>query len=500
MKKTTRILLLVLVACFIFASCDQTPATGKTGDVKPTGKTAQTADTGVGSTEEDPYKFEPVAGLDFGGEDFTILVPISGGWSQYLDFTPTEKTEDAVSDANYERKQQLKELYNVNITEIIGSSNVAEDAKIDHKAGNNTYDAIHVPTSLIGQLAQGGYLVDLKTLSSVHLENPWYNQNAVRQLSIGGKLFFTLGDISIVDNDGIATMMFHKGLIEENNLTSPYKYIQDDEWTFDNFYALCKGFASDANGDGNIDMMDNWGYLSAYSSMIGQLISCGVEMCTKDENDLPVLSIWSDRNAEIVEKVLEMYIDNTTTFHVDQIDKNRTGGQSIYEYGNTMFMENRLLFRQTAMYRAIQCRQMEEDFGIIPYPKYDKEQKEYKHTFSTATPVIAILNTADDPESNGAVIEALSYYGRTIVLPEYKERLLKGIVSRDEESEFCLDIIFDSADYDLGNFLGIGGYMTMFANMCKNKTNSFASDYDKGKEAAEKQIQDYIDGYASVLG
>ncbi|MPN20012.1 hypothetical protein SDC9_167388 [bioreactor metagenome] len=164
-----------------------------------------------------------------------------------------------------------------------------------------------------------------------------------------------------------------------------------------------------------------------------------------------------------------------------------------------MFTENRLMFRSTAVYRIIQCRVMEDAFGIIPYPKYDSEQANYAHSFSYATPVIAIPKYSENAEAAGAVIEALSYYGRTLVLPAYYDRVLKGIVARDEESRFCLDLIFDTADYDPGIVLGIGGFDVKFAQMTSTGKNTFASDYAAIESAATKQIQDYIDAYQSIL-
>ncbi|MPM40884.1 hypothetical protein SDC9_87532 [bioreactor metagenome] len=157
------------------------------------------------------------------------------------------------------------------------------------------------------------------------------------------------------------------------------------------------------------------------------------------------------------------------------------------------------MFRQTAMYRIIQCRVMEEEFGILPYPKYDSEQENYAHGFSYATPVITIPRYSEDPEAAGAVIEALSYYGRTIVRPEYYNRVLKGIVARDEESQFCLDIIFDTAYYDLGVVLDVGDLDAKLAAMVPKATNTFASDYAAVEESAKTQLQKYIDNYESII-
>ena len=110
MKLTARILCVLLVCCFLFVACDSAPVS-QTGGNAATGTQAGTAATTEEPTEEG--NFVPVEGLDFGGEDFVILVPVStpGGWSQYFDFTATELNEDPVNDANYERLQKMGKLY-----------------------------------------------------------------------------------------------------------------------------------------------------------------------------------------------------------------------------------------------------------------------------------------------------------------------------------------------------------------------------------------------------
>ncbi|MPN46962.1 hypothetical protein SDC9_194561 [bioreactor metagenome] len=164
-----------------------------------------------------------------------------------------------------------------------------------------------------------------------------------------------------------------------------------------------------------------------------------------------------------------------------------------------MFKANRVLFRTTNFFRITQCRSMENDFGILPMPKFDESQAEYYHPMSYSSPAICIPYTAENPEINGAVIEALSYYGRTIMLPAYYDRLLMGIVSRDEESKFCLDIIFDSVNFDLGTIYNFGGLRECFTQIISSGANMFASYYEKNEAKAKKELDNYINSYKDYI-
>ncbi|MBE6552385.1 MAG: extracellular solute-binding protein [Ruminococcaceae bacterium] len=499
MKNTAKVLCLLLALCFLFVACDSAPVS-QTGGNAATGTQAGTGTATAESTEEG--NFQPVKDLSFGGEDFTILVPVStaGSWAQFHDFSATELTEEPVNDANFERLNQIKNLYDVNIVNVVTPSNsVATDVKNAQNSGDNPYDLVHIELTTVAALAQQGYFVDLNTVNSIDLTNPWYTQNAVKQLSIANRLYYILGDFSTVDNDGIAAVSFNKEMIEEEQLTSPYEYIDNNEWTIDNFYALCKGFSKDLNGDGKLDIVnDRYGYSAAKTSMPGQLTSAGVQIVTKDDKDYPILSLNSTRNASAVEKVLEMYADDTTMCLVENMS-GMPNGISRWQYGNNMFMEGRLMFRQTTVSRIIECRQSEIEFGIVPYPKLDSEQENYAHSFSAATPVVCIPATAEDFEANGAVIEALSYYGRTTVRPAYYDRVLQGLVARDEESGEYLDLIFDTADYDLGMVLMSADMFAIYPKMIDNKSNTFASDYSAKEATWNTVLEEYVTSFESNL-
>lgn len=106
---------------------------------------------------------------------------------------------------------------------------------------------------------------------------------------------------------------------------------------------------------------------------------------------------------------------------------------------------------------------METYFGIIPYPKYDEEQKDYCARVSYyMPPMIPITNT--NLELVGAVLEEANYRAKKNITPAYYDITLKGKYSRDPESISMLDLIFSSRVIDLGD--------TLF---CSNVRDGFVS-------------------------
>lgn len=91
-------------------------------------------------------------------------------------------------------------------------------------------------------------------------------------------------------------------------------------------------------------------------------------------------------------------------------------------------------------------RDSETDFGIIPTPKWNEEQKEYINLggspFFMTVPI-----TAEDLDRTGAVMEALAYDSMGLIDKAMYDIVLKGKSSRDEESSDMLDLIFSTLQY-----------------------------------------------------
>ena len=94
---------------------------------------------------------------------------------------------------------------------------------------------------------------------------------------------------------------------------------------------------------------------------------------------------------------------------------------------------------------------MQDDFGIIPAPKYDEKQEKYYANMANGE-VMTLPRSydADRLENLGILLEAMSFYTYHDILPVYKTELLQTKVARDEDSSRMLDLIFDGVTYDFG--------------------------------------------------
>jgi len=141
-------------------------------------------------------------------------------------------------------------------------------------------------------------------------------------------------------------------------------------------------------------------------------------------------------------------------------------------------------------------REMEADFGIIPYPMLDEEQQEYETIIHNSSNSVTVPVTCRNPDEIGAVIEALcaeSY--RTVVEPFY-ETALKTKYTRDSFSAQCIDIIRNVA---VKNFMyeynGVVGGGRMIREQLQNNSNTFSSSYAAQVSVTNQKIRDMVDKF-----
>ena len=489
MRKNISLIILFILIVFIIIMIPGCAADGENDIINDNDLSSEQSESVAEDVSEkipDPI----LKNYDLNGRTYNLLVPASAGWVNSRDFEVFEEMSgEPVNDAVHDRIVAVEELYNCVIKPIYSSS-IISDARKDILAEGNAYDVLMPALTEVNTIAGEGLLLDMNKIDTLHFDMPWWGKDACNNLSIMNRLYYTLGDISVIDNDGLCVLSFNKALLADNKLDPPYKYVYDDVWTFNKFYDICRGVSRDLDGDGVMTKEDQYGYVTDFYNIIIMIYAGGERLVTKNNDDIPYPSIDNERVMGIIDKVIEIFNDKTTFAQTALFGDH---GQA-----NKYFMNNQMLFREVAMFRYTQIREMESDFGFIPLPKYDETQDRYYHTYSWASPGVAIPVTANDPEETGAVLEALAYYGRLMVLPAYYEINLQTKITRDEDSPKMLDIIFDSATVDLGIVYNFGGMREMFMQFVTKNENTFPSAYASIEPKILAEIEKLVETFKAV--
>jgi len=306
--------------------------------------------------------------------------------------------------------------------------------------------------------------------------------------SIAGKLFAVTGDIEILDKGAINVFVFNKKLQADYQIEDLYSLVTTGKWTLGKTLELARQISDDLNGDGKMDENDRYGLLYYRDSMPAFLSGAGEYIARKDENDLPYMSFNSEKVYSALESIYEVIYDENVAFHTMRA----FGDAGFIIEGNKMFQNDQALLRYIRMMEIEDLRSMETDFGILPFPKYDENQKNYLSLVnSIICPGLAVPSTAD-PEISGAVLEAMAYESRYILLPAYYDVMLKTKVSRDSDSEEMLNIIFGNTTFDLGGIYAFGGIDSELMYHTMSFGRAMASFYEKNEGKANKDVDKLV--------
>ena len=435
MKPTSMILTLILL-CGLISSC---------GNVEPTESPEETSLSENAETVEsvDPDNVcDLPSDVRFDGETFTFAVYENANTQNLM--IVDEEDGETINDAIYQRKIKTEERLGVTIEQVIYNDNFNEFQN-PILAGDNAYDVGNIRCTDALKVWQEGMIIPASELPYVNIEKNYWNKSFNESLTLCGEQYVIIGDMMISTLDLTYALLFNKQLVADYNLDSPYELVNSGAWTIDAMYDMMKQVASDVNGDTVMDDNDRYGYLSHPKQVLPNFwIAAGEMSVKKDESDVPYLAMGEERFNDVIQKVFEVLWDAETYYlPTDQL-------YDVPESSIKLFTNNQSLFMDSSFHHVQQLRGMETDFGILPYPKYDESQERYYSRVSYYNaPIVPVTN--DNLELTGALLEYFNYISSETVIPAYYDIVLYSKVSRDDESQAMLDLIFDSRVVDIGD-------------------------------------------------
>jgi len=276
--------------------------------------------------------------------------------------------------------------------------------------------------------------------------------------------------------------LLNKNLVTEFGLENPYELVREKKWTMGKSLEMGAAASNDTNGNGKADWKeDQIGLATHNGNHYALLISAGLTVAVKDENDLPVLNLESERFVEVYDFIKDNFMASPEI--------------CIGNDQSLVFPEGRNLFCGQVLGCVRLWREMEDDLGIIPTPMFNEDQSQY-YTFVMPYNVYAscIPTSAADPERSGTAIQALAILSAHYLTPAYYDITITGKGLRDEESIEMLDLILDSAVYDLALVYNWGGYPRGL-NASLEKGQPFTSGYKRKAKSINAEVQKTIDAF-----
>lgn len=490
MKFTKRTLawLLLLAAAAATASCGG----GDTTSDSTAAVTEKTTETVI----EDNRVSDDLPEMNYEGDSVTILYREEVAYE-----FDTEQTGEPVDDAVYDRNRAISERFNLTLDYMGRPGLWATEAEYKGLitntvlAGDSTFDIITGQSNIVLPLATENIYLDLADAKYIDYSKPYWKDGFHDNATIHGHLYAVSGDYALTTLTETNVLLFHAGLFNDYDIEYPYQLVRDGKWTLDAFLTLVESFSADLNGDSVIDGNDLRGF-TAYGNSINPLTySTQTAIMAKQEDGTYIIDFPKEKHVEVYDKVYDLV--HSQNFHdVREVPAGFTHNDNAVVY--------ELEVGRSAMVGVVLkgvewLRDMEEDFGILPYPKYDEAQEEYVCSILRRFTVASVPITAADPDQSSLVLEALSAVGYNEIIPTYFNVALKDKYTRDSDTIEMLDIIqqaayFDFADAFYGNLSGVSDYLTSYAYY-NNNAKGLASHFAKQEKTIQKDLDKLYEAY-----
>lgn len=448
-------LLCAVSMLFSLSACSE-PAAEETK--QDTAAAVNTPETEAEETEDDGSLFKTVtddlpADLKLDGRKVTFL---SRGMTKAVnEIHVDEMTGEVVNDAIFQREIAVEDRLDCTIENIatgtdnhgnellgmVSTSVAAQDGAYDILANSNWSTANTYPT---------GYYLNLHDVENLNLSKDYWAQHLIDSTEINGALFGVTGSLSLFMYQSIFAVFFNRNLCEQFGLQPAdiYNTVFEGKWTLDQMIAMTQDIYVDKDGNGIADENDVYGYgLQCSSSTDGYWSSCQVRMTSRDSDGTLKLDTDVEKLVSVVERLRDFAYNQKGVVRLVEAS-DMTNGFYLPE----AFAKDQLLFMNDWIYSTGSgvFRDMESDYGIIPYPKYDEAQDDYYSYIHDQFTTFSILCTVENPAVVGAVMEAMASDSHNRVIPAYYEIALSQKYARDQDSVSSLHIIFKNAYLDTG--------------------------------------------------
>lgn len=488
MKKRVLAMLLAMMMLGSLASC----ASEDTAETKDAA--GETAAVGNEAETEPAWQFPDV---DYGGAEYRIL-NFDQLWNMYIHMDITEQTGDILDDAVYDRNRKVEEKLNCVIAEkeMENAGNIPADL-IDHAqatimAGSDEYDIMCLPIEKGASMITEGFLMDMMPMEGFHFEEEWWDQDIIDAVKLDGKLYFTSGAANLMAYDSLWGLFFNENIMEDHSLDKPYDVVREGKWTLDKLAEYCAAVAN-LNGDENYSYKKDgnvfWGMVTHDNGAPERfLYAAGVRYVQADDEGNINFTLSGDHVYSVFDKLaylLNQDMGMTIKGHTTDFDADLGGYMHIFTARRSMFL--------TAEIKAAQLmRDMEDTFGIVPFPKFDENQEDYQSTIVTTMLYWCIPTTNTNLDMTATVSEVMTHESFETVIPVYYNSVVEHKGLRNEDSIDMLDIMRQNKGVDIGAIYGWNTELSASLRTLIYKGDSqVASTIAKAQNSIEAKIAEF---------
>ncbi|MBQ7383200.1 MAG: hypothetical protein IJV72_00220 [Clostridia bacterium] len=421
--------------------------------------TVSTTGNGGGDGVENSKLYERLPTGDYDGYTFTMLV----AQSDYAITTmvPTE-TSESLNQAIFRRNSTVKERLNINIVEesrpVPAYNTVLSEVRKLNSTNDFAYDVVFNEVAYQTPLAQeGAYFAVDEYEAYIDLNNPWWFSDAMDSLKIGGRTCELFGDLHLMYYDSIYAFAFNQKMFMDSHIEFPYELVREGKWTMSEFKEILNTVYAAAEDN-------HYGVAGVNNFSWAMLTSMGFSLIEQDDAEGLVPYNDDETFVLIYEELLDLYRSNgdgqdnwlmaakeSAAYESGAFtEEMANGGTNGGAYG--AFIDGRAAFLGTTIGGLRRVRNASFDYGIVPMPKYNTDQRKYVNYIYSGAASCGIPISSPDLERTCVILENLSAYSHMYVKNEYYEIVVQLRTVRDNDSLEMLDVVFGHSDNSTTKF------------------------------------------------
>lgn len=482
MKNFIRILSLMFVCVMVF-SCF---VACKKDEEQPSGDSVSTSVETENPYDENGYLKDSLpATYDWGGKDFVIFSWDNQKSWEWCESLSTEST--SVDKLMFERQKRVEERFNVKLKfefragEWDNRDSFITELMNSILPGDKAYDMVGQYTPCAGMGTAYGLYQDLNKVPYLDFSKPWWPTKLVDTATVGTKLYFATGDITVTLMRNVHCMFVNLDLYESYNLASAvggksiFQLVDDHEWTMENMLKLAVDKVSVEEGYYGLTLSsdvtaDSYFYGGGFISLENVNGKLSLASCLTDQS----LSDYFD------------IVQDMFTGHYDDIalcskDKN----------AKKAFEQNKALFDTSSISGSSTYTKKGVKFSILPMPLLNADRESYSTSYSMWVTKYSIPIDVKDNSMSGMIMEGLASDSYRNISDEiyYDHFQIRYNSAADVDSARMFDIVSDSVVFDTARmFMTEIKIFSKFRSGVNSIDQNWTSIYEGNKEGWETSL------------
>lgn len=420
-------MLLVLVMCLgALASCN-TPDPKDPVDTDDAtegdGTTGGGDDGSDDETTEDPSTRDDL--VDFPGFETTQeYVVYSRSTTAYEFETPKGDNLSGVNQALFNRNAEVMQRCNVEISVVPAAGEWSDkgafmqSVRTDGKLDKSDYSLIATHSVYLMTLAVEGYGHDFSQLPNIDLSKRWWSAAFYEQTNYNGAQYIAFGDLAHTLYSYMMVVFFNSDLADRYQVDEDlYDLALEGDWTL----AKMKEYLELASTDPDLALENReFGLLTNGHSMRAFITGFNMDWATVNGDGLREIPKSISATIEPAAEMLRTLSTENPKVYYSTEGVNGTGDQNaFFAAGNSLFYTQML--GQATYFKST----MKSEYGVLPFPKYDENQKEYRSGYCDDMTAVMVPFNCKDELLSGTVTEMLAMIGYEEVFDAYYEENLK---------------------------------------------------------------------------